>query len=317
MQWKDYYKTLGVARTADAAQIKKAYRALARQFHPDRNTSPAAEARFKEINEANEVLSDAVRRAEYDALGQDPERVVRERAAASSNPLRSDAPFYRSAPTGVRYEFHGVPADDFSDFFRVFFGDEINWEPEPEPPLPRPRPTSTPPASARPRPRNRSVEVSLVEVERGTTRLLRVFGKRLEVKIPPGVETGSKIRLSGAGGGAADIVLVIKVSEHPLFTRAGADLACEVPITLAEALLGAEVPLESLRGRLLVKIPPGVQPGQNLRLTGQGLPVLRGSRRGDLLVRIRVVLPAPLSGRARDAAVELAELVRQQDPRGR
>ena len=316
MEFKDYYKTLGVARNASAAQIKSAYRAAARTFHPDRNASPAAEARFKAINEANEVLSDPRRRAEYDALGPDPERAARERAAYR-DPFGGGYQTNRPDPASVRYEFHGVPSDDFSEFFRAFFGPELDWEPEP----PQERPlSSTAGPSARPapaRPRNKSVEISLAEAEHGTSRLITVAGKRLEVKIPPGVESGSKIRLSGVGADGADVMLVVRVSEHPLFARDGADLSVEVPITLAEALLGAEVPLETLRGRLLVKIPAGVQSGSVLRLAGQGLPMLRKPRRGDLLVRVKVVLPGRLDDRTRRAAADFLALVPQPNPRSR
>jgi curved DNA-binding protein len=317
MDWKDYYKTLGVARGASAAEVKRAYRAAARQFHPDRNTSPAAEARFKEINEANEVLSDPHRRAEYDALGPDPERIMRERAGPQS-PFRQGSPVYRSGPASVRYEFHGAPAEDFSEFFRAFFGPELDWEPEPIPPVrERSRSDIPSPRPAVQRPRSRSVEVSLIEAERGAVKPLTIAGKHLEVKIPPGVETGSKIRLSGVGAVGADVVLVMRVAEHPLFARDGADLSVELPITLAEALLGAEVPLETLRGRLLVKIPAGMQSGSVLRLAGQGMPVLRASRRGDLLVRIKVILPGRLDDRTRRAAADFLALIPQPSPRAK
>lgn len=322
MEYKDYYKILGLPHTASAAEIKKAYRKLAHEFHPDRNNgSQSAEAKFKALNEANAVLSNPARRAEYDALDPDLERAVRERAAQNPfygnapDPFARGTPSYGTAPGGVRYQFSGAEADaDFSDFFRLFFGQEAGWAPDP---TPQARQSAPAPSAPRARARNKSVEISLAEAALGTSRLLAVGGRRLEVKIPAGVDTGSQIRLAGVGAGAQDVHLVIKVSAHPVFTREGADLSAELPLTLAEALLGAEVEVGTLSGRILLKIPAGTQQDQIFRLSGQGMPKLRSGTKGDLYVRAKIILPGRLDERARAAAVDFLALAPQANPRTR
>ncbi len=167
------------------------------------------------------------------------------------------------------------------------------------------------------------VELTLEEAFHGTSRLVQVDGKRLEVKVPRGVETGSRIRLKGRGGGdpdhPADLYLVTRVKPHPVYTRIGADLTREVPITLGEALLGAEVTVRTLKGRVRLTIPAGTQPGRTFRLKGQGMPRLKPkageAATGDLLVKVRVILPTDLSDEAKEAARRLVELVKQPDPR--
>ncbi len=158
-------------------------------------------------------------------------------------------------------------------------------------------------------------EITLDEAFHGTTRLLDVAGRRLEVKIPKGVATGSRIRLSGQGPGGGDVVVVVRVAPHPLFTRHGRDLERELPITLSEALLGAEVPVGTLKGRVMLTIPAGTQNGRRFRLTGQGMPDLKGDATGDLYVRTRVTLPTNLSDEAKTAARRFLDLVDQPDPR--
>jgi curved DNA-binding protein len=158
-------------------------------------------------------------------------------------------------------------------------------------------------------------EVTLEEAFRGTTRLVEVDGRRLEVTIPKGVSTGSRVKLSGKGPGGADLVVVIRVAPHPVFTRHGRDLERDLPVTLEEALLGAKVPVGTLKGQVLLTIAPGTQTGKRIRLRGQGMPALRGDEVGDLYVRTRVVLPTDLSDEATAAARRFVELVRQPDPR--
>ena len=159
------------------------------------------------------------------------------------------------------------------------------------------------------------VEVTLEEAASGTTRLVEVDGRRLDVTIPRGVDTGSRVRLKGKGGDGRDLVLVIRVPAHRVFTRSGADISRELPITLGEALLGAEVPVPTLDGRVLLRIPAGTQNGRTIRLKGKGMPVLRKDERGDMLARVRVVLPTALTDEAKDAAERFLDLVHQPDPR--
>jgi curved DNA-binding protein CbpA len=159
------------------------------------------------------------------------------------------------------------------------------------------------------------VDLTLPEAAAGTARIVEVDGSRLEVKIPRGVATGSKVRLRGKGGGGRDLVLVVNVTPHPVFARSGADITRDLPVTLREALLGAEVPVETLDGRVRLRIPAGTQNGSTIRLKGKGMPQLRGDGHGDLLVKVKVVLPTRLSDEARAAAAALCDLVDQPDPR--
>jgi molecular chaperone DnaJ len=145
--------------------------------------------------------------------------------------------------------------------------------------------------------------------------LVQVEGKRYEVQLPRGVDTGSRVRLSGKGPDGRDLVVTVRVRPHSVFTRRGADLERELPVTLREALLGAEVPVTTLKGRILLTIPAGTQTGRTLRLTGQGMPRMKGGGTGDLYVKVRVVLPRTLSDEARTAATTFLDLVDQPDPR--
>ncbi len=364
MDYKDYYAVLGVPRTASKAEIKRAFRKLAREHHPDlRPDDRAAERRFKEVSEAHEVLADPEKRKRYDLLGSNWDAYQRA-GAGGADPFGPGGPFagFRTAgaPGNVRFEFAG-DAGDFSDFFRTFFTG-MDQDPAagggPAGPVVGARGrarertrleadglggassiddllaglglggrgrarasgrSSTGRASASPPPVEATVDVSLEDAFRGATRLVEVDGKRLEVRIPPGVATGSRIRLRGRGGGegaaARDLVLAINVAPHPVFTRDGADLSREQPISLREALLGAEVPVRTLGGRLLLKIPPGTQSGRTFRLAGQGMPRLRGEGRGDLRVKTRVILPT-LDEAGRRAAAIFLDKVHEPNPRG-
>jgi curved DNA-binding protein len=160
-----------------------------------------------------------------------------------------------------------------------------------------------------------TAEISLEEAFHGTTRLVDVDGKRLEVKIPRGVDTGSRIRLKGQGGDGRDLIVVIRVRPHPVFTRRGADLERELPITLREALLGGKVQVTTLKGKVLLTIPEGTQNGRTFRLTGQGMPRFNADGTGDLYARVRVVLPTSLSDEAREAARRFLDLAPQPDSR--
>ena len=373
MEYKDYYQTLGVPKTATPADIKKAYRRLARELHPDRNPgNKTAERRFKDVNEANEVLSDPKKRSQYDMLGANWEQFARAGAApgagaagAYGDPFGPGGPFSgfggQAGGGNVRYEFRGGNAEDFSDFFQAFFGGgDLRGAAQAGPrPGTAGRSRAGAPGSGRAggstledllsrlqfdeagaagaagsadglAPRSKrirrgddvevEVDLSLEEAFHGTARLVQVGDRRLEVKVPAGVETGSKIRLRGkAGSGeeAGDLYLVAKVRPHPVFSRKGADLTREVPISLGEALLGGEVGVETLGGRVILTIPPGTQQGQTFRLAGKGMPRLRGDGKGDLLVRTRVVLPGKLEGKQRKAAEEFLRQVPQPDPRGK
>ncbi|CAN5777144.1 DnaJ C-terminal domain-containing protein [soil metagenome] len=337
MEYRDYYATLGVPRTASKAEIKKAFRKLAREHHPDVNKgNAAAEKRFKEVSEANEVLSDPEKRKLYDQLGSNWQAY--QQAGASGAPEGDPSAGFQGfnpGGGGVRFEYRGNPEDlaGFSDFFRTFFAGGAVFE---ENALrdrgqsrargasiedlladlgqPGRAPTSGRGRAAAPG-LEADAEVTLDEVATGTKRLLDMDGKRIEVDIPPGVADGQRIRFSRVAPGGANVDLRVKVRPHPLFKRNGADLTRELSLNLREALLGAEVPVGTLDGRVLLRIPPETQNGRSFRLAGKGLPRFRAVGRGDLYVKVRVVLPTGLSDEARAAAERFLDLVGQADPR--
>jgi len=315
MEYKDYYKILGVSRNASEKEIKSAYRRLARKYHPDVNPGdPQAEARFKEINEAYEVLSDPEKRRKYDQLGAQWQQWQR----MGGRPQDFDwSQWFAGPQTGrVRVEYGTIEdLEDmlggmgFSDFFRAIFGDmgvgtrsrTRSWQSQP----------------FRGQDIEQEVEITLEEAFHGTTRLLQMDGRRLEVKIPPGVRTGSKVRISGAGsprvggGPSGNLYLKIKVAPHPIFRRDGDDLYCEVPVDLYTAILGGEVRVPTLKGSVMLKIPPETQNGKTFRLRGQGMPALKDpSHRGDLFATVHVRLPRRLSDKERELFRQLAQLRR-------
>ena len=329
MDVRDYYQILGVPRTVSAAEIKKAFRKLARENHPDKKPGDkAAERRFKDVNEANAVLSDADKRTKYDKFGKDWEAYERAAKAGAGagrsgggtagDPFGPGGPFARYAGSGgagggnVRYEFHtgdgGAGGAGFSDFFETLFGSGARGAGGRAAGGERT-------ANARLAPAEATAEITLEEAFHGASRIVEVSGRRLEVTIPRGVDTASRVRLTGKGPGGRDLVVVVKIKPHAVFARRGADLEREVAVTLKEALLGGEVPVRTLKGRVLLTLPAGTQAGRSFRLTGQGMPRLKGEGSGDLYVRVRVVLPSQLSEQATAAAVEFLELADQPDPR--
>ncbi len=352
MEYKDYYAVLGVPRTASQTEIKKAYRKLARTHHPDANPGDvAAERRFKDANEAHAVLSDPSKRSQYDALGANWEHFSQAGGGApgGADPFGPGGPFAGFGHSGtagggnVRYEFRTTgDAGEFSDFFRMFFGGEggaasagvgtrsasgrvggSGGGASIEEMLAglgvqgangRPGGASTR-ARVAPAASEAHAEISLAEAFQGTTRLVDVEGRRLEITIPRGADTGTRVRLTGKGPGGGDLFVVVRVAPDARFKRRGADLDLEVPLTLEEALLGAEVPVQTLKGRVVLTVPPGTQTGRTFRLTGQGMPRMHGGGTGDLYVRTRVVLPTNLSPEAREAARRFLDLVDQPDPR--
>jgi curved DNA-binding protein len=366
MDFQDYYQTLGVPRTASQADIKKAFRKLARENHPDKKPGDkAAEARFKAVNEANAVLSDPDKRKKFDRLGKDWEAYSRAGVDPdAAGPFDGRNPFgFRTEDGGgtgqsgnVRYEFRtsgGSPGSgDLSDFLRVFFGGDGRFggaDPTTPPAGSRVRRGGAGPsfddilaemamnqaggagAGARPagagagaaRPTARAgrataeatAEIGLEEAYHGTTRRIELDGRRLDITIPRGADTGTKIKLSGQGPGGGDLVVTTRVRPHAVFARTGADLERDLPIRLAEAVLGAEVPVSTLKGRVLLRIPAGTQNGHRFRLKGQGMPHLRGEGFGDLYARARVVLPTALDDDAAEAARTFFDKLHQPDPR--
>ena len=308
VDYKDYYKILGVPKTATGKEIKAAFRKLARKHHPDVNKGDArAEAKFKEINEANEVLSDPEKRKRYDHLGSDWASYGR--TAGGPRPGRG----------GVRVEY-GEDIGGFSDFFKTIFGGGAGGfgggggqEGGFEEMFGR----GAAPAG---QDLETTVELTLGEVLRGATRTVQVgegpAARKVEVRIPPGIRDGSRVRAAGEGGGRSGgprghLYLRVKVLPHPAFERKGDDLAVSVTVPLTTAVLGGEVTVPTLDGPLGIKVLPGSRPGRVFRLRNHGLPKLEGGGRGDILATLGVDLPGPdLTPREREIFEELRKLGR-------
>jgi len=309
MEYKDYYKVLGVAKKATAKEIKAAYRKLARKHHPDVNQGKKdAEARIKEINEAYDVLGDAEKRKRYDELGANWDTFSR-----SGAPSPGTGP--AGWPGGVRFEYEDVGGGGFSDFFRTFFGG-LGGSPGPG-------------AGARSggfpgfgddemlgaaTDAEAEMELTLAEVLKGTTREVRMGGaakpRRVEVRIPPGVREGSRVRVAGEGGGAAgrrgDLYLRVRIAADPVFERKGDDLVTTVAVPLTAAVLGGEAQVPTLEGPVGIRVPPETPAGQVFRLRGKGLPKPgeKGAR-GDVLATLAVELPRRLTPRQKELFEEL------------
>jgi curved DNA-binding protein len=310
MQYRDYYQTLGVPRNASEKEIKQAYRRLARQYHPDKNPGDkVAEERFKEINEAHEVLTDRDKRQKYDRLGAQWQQWQR----MGRDPGDFDfSQWYSAGPGATHVEFGDLEdlfgsSGGFSDFFRSIFGQAgaqptMRWR-QAQRRVHRGQDYEQP------------VDITLEESFHGTTRVLEIETSRLEVKIPPGVRTGSKVRVAGKGGPGAgggpsgDIFLRINVLPHKLFERKEDDLHCEVLVDLYTALLGGEVRVPTLESAVQLRIPPETQAGRTFRLREQGMPSLRDpARRGDLYAKVKIALPQRLGKREKELFRELAAL---------
>jgi curved DNA-binding protein len=309
MEYKDYYKILGVDRGAEEKEIKKAYRKLARQHHPDVNPGDkAAEERFKDINEAYEVLSDPEKRRKYDQLGSSWQQW--QRTGRDPGGFDWSQWFSGAQPGGVRVEYRDLGdlgdlfgSGGFSDFFQSIFGGMG---------APRARPR-------RGQDYTQPVEITLEEAFQGATRMIQKDGRRLEVKIPPGVRTGSKVRVAGegspgiAGGTSGDLYLEVNVLPHSVFEREGDDLRCEVPVSLYTTVLGGEVKVPTPGGDVMLNIPPETQGGRTFRLRGKGMPNLRNPKKhGDLYARLRVQVPQKLNQREKELFRELASLRQDQ-----
>jgi curved DNA-binding protein len=290
MEYKDYYKVLGVAKNASQDDIKKAFRKLAMKYHPDRNPgNKQAEDKFKDINEAYEVLSDPEKRARYDALGDS----YGNWQAGGGAPQGFNWDQWFVGPRNVSDT--GDVFGGFSDFFNSIFGGM---------PATGTQTRTRRRAQVRQAPVEQPVTISLDEAYHGTERTLELNGKRIAVKIPPGAETGTRVRIPAAAFGAAqgtpDVYLVVQVAPDGRFERKGTDLYTNVSVDLFTAVLGGQVTVSTLSGSGVLTIPAGSQPDQLIRLTGRGMPDLRNPNKyGDLYVRVKVQLPRQLSEQQR------------------
>lgn len=315
MEYKNYYEILGVSRDADEKEIKRAFRRLARQYHPDVNPGDASsEEHFKEINEAYEVLSDPEKRRKYDQLGADWRRWQQ----AGGRPGDFDwTRWTAGAPGGEGQRVHvryGTPEDledlfgggsPFSDFFSQIFG---GMGAGPGGFEYRVRPQSG-------QDYEQTVEISLQEAYQGTTRLLQKDGRRLEVQIPPGARTGTRVRIAGeggpgvAGGESGDLYLRVNVVPDPRFERRGDDLYVTVPVDLYTAVLGGQARVPTLSGPVMLTIPANTQNERVFRLRGKGFPHLQQpDQYGDLYAKVEVQLPTHLTPRQRELFEELRRI---------
>ncbi|MGH2477515.1 MAG: DnaJ C-terminal domain-containing protein [Candidatus Limnocylindrales bacterium] len=319
---RDFYEVLGVSRNASPDEIQRAYRKLARTYHPDVNKDPGAEARFQEIAEAYDVLSDPDTRRRYDAFGHDfrqvpadvdPETWARARAGASAaGGGRGRAGAGPRVWSTGGFGDQGVDVEDlFGDLFGGMGGFRAGrrrgW------------------GSIQGADQEVELELSVEEAYRGGRRWLSISGpsgpRSIEVDIPPGVIDGQRIRLGGQGGQgtgdsrAGDLYLVVRIAPHPRYRVEGRDLHVDLPLAPWEAALGTSVVVDTPGGEAKVRVPPGTSSGRRLRLRGRGLPNPRG-RAGDLFANVRIVVPPKLTDRERELFEELAR-TSTFDPRRR
>jgi curved DNA-binding protein len=294
--YRDYYEALGVPRDASSEDIRRAYRKLAREYHPDVNKEPDAEDRFKEISEAYEVLRDPEKRERYDRLGANWKAGEDVSGAAGVGGFGQQGGF-----EDVRVDFGtgGFGGGDFSDFFESFFSGSRG----------RRRTAGFDGFSTRGSDREATLDLTLEEAAAGGTRRMSLAdGRSYEVKIPAGVRDGQLIRLSGeggegmGGGPAGDLLLRVRIKPHPRFKVRDRDLYVTLPLTPWEAALGASVEVPTLTGTTQVKVPPGSSSGRRLRLRGQGMPG------GDLYATVSIKVPKQLSKKERDLFEELAKV---------
>src|SRR5262245_26504765 len=290
VKFQDYYEILGVPRTSSEADIKKAYRKLARKYHPDFNpNNKQAEDKFKQIQEAYEVLNDQDKRKKYDQLGANWKSGAEFTPPPNWEHIDFEQMFGRSA--GGRTRQQTPPSGGFSDFFETLFGGMGGFGRQPSE------------AEA-------ELTLPLEEMHRGTTRRLAVrianSQKSIEVRIPPGARDDSRIRVPGGGLNGGDLFVRLKMESHPQFTVKGDDTEAEIAISPWEAALGVPVEVPTLDGKAEIRIPAGVGSGQKLRLKGQGL-TMRGGGRGDHFVKIKIVLPKSLTDAEKRLFQELAK----------
>jgi len=316
MEYKDYYQILNVPRTATQDEIKKAYRKLARQYHPDNNPgNKQAEAKFKEANEANEVLSDPQKRQKYDTLGSQWSAYQQGGQAGGFDWSQWTTATSNANDLNNLNDLFGG-SGGFSDFFTQIFGNMARSSAArrgssvrssqniPHQGLPQ-----------RGRDYEQPVNISLHDAYTGTTLTLQKDGQKIEVKIPAGVKTGAHVRVAGQGergfegGAAGDLFLVVNVQPDSRFERDGDDLKTEAPVDLYTLILGGEATIKTLAGNVSLKIPPETQPGRVFRLRGQGMPSWREPNQpGDLLVKVQAKLPHHLDAEEKKLFEQLAKL---------
>ncbi len=310
MDFKDYYKILGVEKGATQDEIKKAYRKLALKYHPDRNPDDkAAEEKFKEITEANEVLSDPEKRKKYDTLGSNWKQYQHANTGSADDFFRQHG-FGGQQQQNAGYQFTGDLGDlfgnvgGFSDFFESFFGGGRSA-----------RSSRGFTGSRRGKDYESVLRISLEDAFHGTEKQISIDGRKLRIKLTPGVKDGKKLRLKNQGGEAVaggergDLYLNIQVAKDPFFDRQGNDLYFDLDVDLYTAVLGGKKKLKTLEGKTVnVTIPKGTESETILRIKGMGMPLENSSSKGDLMVKVKVNIPKNLSSEEKKLFEKLAEL---------
>ena len=308
MQYKDYYKILGVDKKASDAEIKSAYRKLARKYHPDVNPdNPGAEDTFKDINEAYEALSDSDKRAKYDQFGSQWQQYTRTGGRPEDfnwSPWASGGQTTTQTinPEDLERMFGGMGG--FSDFFTTLFGGMGGFEGQGAPGSQRGR---RPPLR---RDSEHPIQITFEEAYQGATRTLQFeSGRKIEARIPAGVSNGARVRLSGQGAAGGDLYLKVTVLPNSAYVRKGNDLHVTVSVDLYTALLGGVATVPTPSRPVALKIPPGTANGRVFRLNGLGMPNMRKSDKlGDIYARVEVALPEKLSDREKELFEELRQL---------
>jgi DnaJ-class molecular chaperone len=295
----DYYKVLGVTKSSSADEIKRAYRKLALQYHPDRNKSKEGEKKFKEVTQAYEILSDPQKRQAYDQFGHQAFN-----QGAGQGPFGAGGPFggfegqsrqgqygpftytYSSSGGGADFDFGGF-SDPF-EIFEQFFGGGS-------------------PFSGRARRPAYSLTIDFMEAVKGATKKVTIEGKQQTIKIPAGVDDGSRIRFN-------EYDVIVNVKSDPKFKREGYDLVSDIEIPFSRAALGDTIEVDTIDGPIKIKIPSGTQPGAVIRLKNQGVPHVRGSGRGDQYLRIKVTIPKNLSGKQKELLKEFEDSSKNKKP---
>ncbi|HQV62746.1 MAG TPA: J domain-containing protein [Anaerolineales bacterium] len=299
MDYKDYYKILGVERKASADDIRSAYRKLAMQYHPDKNPGDKkAEDKFKEINEAYQVLSDEQKRARYDQLGS----AYSDFRTGGGRPgdFRWDDWFQQQQ--GGQQRGYGNAEEpfaggNFSDFFRSIFGEAV-------------RNSARNQSMQQQQAYQQEVQISFQEAYEGTLRQFQSSsGKKLQVRIPAGVKTGSKVRVAGAGPEGLDLYLVVNITDEDKFERDGYDLTTTSTLSVFTLILGGETEVETPAGKVKLTIPAGTQIDQVFRLGGRGMPHLKDPKtKGDLYVKLKVQIPKHLSSKQKELLEEVSKI---------